>query len=137
MAFTIRRANYFNVGVRDQPGEGYRLLSDLAAQGVNLLAFTAVPTGPARTQFALFPEDDAQMQDFAPTANLVLDGPHPAVLVRGDDELGALASVHQKLFEADVDVYASSGVSDGSGSFGYVIYVRPDQLERSMAALRD
>ena len=137
MAFTIRRANYFNVGVKDQPGEGYRLLSDLAGQGVNLLAFTAVPVGPARTQFALFPEDEAQLVDFAPGANLTLDGPHPAILVRGDDELGMLASIHQKLFEADVDVYASSGVSDGAGTFGYVIYMKPDQLERSMAALAE
>ncbi|UCE86633.1 MAG: hypothetical protein JSU66_02535, partial [Deltaproteobacteria bacterium] len=65
-----------------------------------------------------------------------LDGPHPALLVQGDDELGALAGVHALLHEANVNVYASSGVTDGKGSYGYVIYVRPEDYERAAAALR-
>jgi hypothetical protein len=55
--------------------------------------------------------------------------------VQGDDELGALASVHERLFEAGVDVYASTGVTDGRGSFGYVVYVREEQFELAAAAL--
>jgi hypothetical protein len=55
--------------------------------------------------------------------------------VQGDDELGALASVHERLFEAGVDVYASTGVTDGRGSFGYVVYVREEQFERGAEAL--
>jgi hypothetical protein len=43
-----------------------------------------------------------------------------ADLVEGDDELGAFASVHERLAKAHVDIYASSGVTDGQGSFGYV-----------------
>ncbi|MHC5011102.1 MAG: hypothetical protein ACYTG6_09155 [Planctomycetota bacterium] len=135
MASTIRRAEYFYVTVTDQPGEGYRLLSRLARLGVNLLAFTAVPVGPMRTQFALFPEDVAQLTDAAREATLALDGPHPALLVHGDDELGALAGIHEKLFKAGVNVYASSGVTDGKGSFGYVLYVQPDQFQRAVEAL--
>ena len=64
-----------------------------------------------------------------------MDGPHPAFLVQGDDELGALAQIHQALFEANVNVFASSGVTDGRGSFGYVVYVRPDDLRRAEEAL--
>ena len=58
-----------------------------------------------------------------------------ALLVQGDDELGALAGVHQKLFEAGVNVYASTGVADGRGSYGYVLYVRPDEYARAASAL--
>jgi len=65
-----------------------------------------------------------------------LDGPHRALLVRGDDELGALASVHERLYEASVNVYASSGVADGRGSYGYIIHVRPEEYERAASALR-
>ena len=36
------------------------------------------------------------------------DQPH----MQGDDELGALAEIHQQLFRADVNIYASSGVTD-------------------------
>ncbi len=41
----------------------------------------------------------------------------------------------RQLSQADVNVYASSGVTDGRGSFGYVIYIRPEEMERAEAAL--
>src|ERR671919_707372 len=116
MAFTIRSVEYYYANVRDELGAAYRVLSQLAARGVDLLAFTAVPSGPN-------------------PAPLALDGPHHALLVQGDDELGALAGVHERLVDAGVDVFASSGVTDGRGSFGYVIYVREDQLEKAARAL--
>jgi hypothetical protein len=135
MAFRIRRVEYFTTTVRDEPGEAYRLLAQFEDLGLNLVAFTAVPVGPMRAQLTIFPEDPSKMADAARKAGLVLDGPHPAFLVQGDDELGALARVHEKIAGADVGVYASSGVADGRGSFGYVIYVRPDDFERAAAAL--
>ncbi|MCL4849177.1 MAG: hypothetical protein KJ066_21700 [Acidobacteria bacterium] len=135
MAYRIRRVDYFSATVRDQPGEAFSLLSLLAGQGISLLAFTAVPVGPAHAHLTLFPEHGPRLLQAARQANLILDGPHPALLVHGDDELGALATIHQKLFEAGVNIVASSGVTDGQGTFGYVIYVRPGDLERAMNAL--
>jgi hypothetical protein len=135
MAFGIRRVEYFTATVRDQPGEAYKLLSQLEDLGLNLVAFTAVPVGPLHAQLTIFPEDPLRMPDAARKAALVLDGPHPALLVQGDDELGALANIHATIYEAGVNVYASSGVADGRGSFGYVIYVRPDDYERAATAL--
>jgi hypothetical protein len=135
MPFRIRRVDYFTTTVEDRPGEAYKLLSQLADLRLDLVAFTAVPVGPMRSQLTLFPDDPRAMAEAARKAGLALDGPHPALLVQGDDELGALARIHAKLFEADVNVYASSGVADGRGSFGYVIYVRPEQYEHAAAAL--
>jgi hypothetical protein len=135
MAFTIRRVEYFTTTVRDQPGEAYNVLSELEELGLNLLAFTAVPVSPESAQLTIFPEDARKMADAARKAALVLDGPHAALLVRGDDELGALARIHEKLYRANVNVSASSGVADGRGSFGYVIYVRPDDYEQAATAL--
>jgi hypothetical protein len=135
MAFKISRADYFYCTVSDEPGEGYRLLSQLAEQGVNLLAFTAVPVGPAQTQFSIFPEDPRAAAAAAQSAGIKLDGPHSALLVQGDDELGAFADIHEKLAAADVNVFASSGVTDGKGSFGYVLYIRPAAYERAATAL--
>lgn len=135
MAFHIRRVKYFYATVEDQPGEAYELLSQLASLGIGLLALTAIPVGPMRTQLTLFPEDTARMADAAKKAGLALDGPYSALLVQGDDELGALAGVHAKLHRANVNVYASSGVTDGKGSYGYVIYVRPEEYERAARAL--
>ena len=135
MAFTIKRVNYFYTRVADQPGEAYRMLSQLSTMGVNLLAFTGVPVGPMHTQLTIFPDDTAAMADAAKKAGLGLDGPHPALLVQGDDELGALAGIHQKLFQAGTNVYASSGVTDGRGSYGYLLYIREDEFDRAAEAL--
>ena len=135
MPFKIRRVEYYNTTLKDEPGEAYKLLSRLAGLGLNMLAFTAIPVGPVRTQITLFPDDTQKMTDAARTAGLVLDGPYPAILVHGDDELGALAGLHAKLYEAGVNVYASSGVTDGKGAFGYVLYVRQDEYARAVKAL--
>jgi hypothetical protein len=135
MAIQIRRIDYFAATVTDQPGEAYKLLTQLERVGINLVAFTAVPTGPMHSQLTIFPEDALSLANEARKAGLVLDGPHPALLVQGDDELGALARIHAKLYEANINVYASSGVADGRGSFGYVIYVRPEDYERAASAL--
>jgi hypothetical protein len=135
VAFTIRPVEYYYVNVRDELGAAYRVLSQLAERGVNLLAFTAVPTGPALAQFSVFPEDPGKLVAEARSAGLPLDGPHRALLAQGDDELGALASVHERLFAAGVDLYASSGVTDARGDFGYVVYVREDQFEKAVTAL--
>ncbi len=135
MSFHIRRVDYLYATVKDQPGEAYKLLSQLAELGVNLLAFSAIPTGPMRTQLTLFPEHTPQLMDAARKAGFSLDGPHRALLAQGDDKLGALAEVHEKLYEANINIYASSGVSDGRGSYGYIIYVRPEEYEAAAKAL--
>jgi hypothetical protein len=135
MAYTIRRAEYFHANVVDQPGEAYRVLSALESLGVDLLAFTAVPVGPDETQLTLFPADPSKMAAEAGKARMTLDGPHSALLIQGDDELGALVGVHEKLYRADINVYASTGVSDGAGKFGYLIYVRQEDCERAAKVL--
>lgn len=135
MPYTIRRVEYYYTTVEDLPGEAYKLLSRLAHLGVNLLAFNAVPIGPVRTQLTLFPEEGAKLVDAARKAGFTIDGPHLALLVQGDDELGALATVHSKLYQARVNVFASTGVTDGRGSYGQILYVRSDEYERAAEAL--
>ncbi len=135
MAIKILKAEYFYTSVYDQPGEAYKILQQLESIGVNLLAFTAIPMGPERTQFTLFPEDAVKLTDAASNAGFSLDGPHPALLVQGDDELGALTGLHKKLYQANVNVYTSSGVTDGKGSFGYVVYIRAEEMDKAVSAL--
>lgn len=135
MAYQIRRVDYYYTTVKDQPGEAYQILNELAKQGVNLLAFTAVPIGPTTTQMALFPEQGSRLQAVATRAGMALDGPHRALLVQGDDRMGALAEIHEKLLRARVNVYASTAVTDGKGCFGYLIYVRQEDYDRAASSL--
>ncbi|MCU0343682.1 MAG: hypothetical protein MUF28_07655 [Ignavibacterium sp.] len=135
MANKIRKAEYFYCTVEDQPGESYKLLALLAEVGVNLLAFTAVPSGLLNTQFTLFPEDSNKLIAEAKKASLVIHGPVPALLVQGTDELGALTEIHKKLYDAGVNVVASNAVTDGKGGFGYIIYLRTEQYNTAAEVL--
>ncbi len=131
----ITRVEYYHATVADEPGEAYKFLSQLAGLGINLLSFTAVPIEPSSTQLTIFPEDPLMLKKEAGKIGLVLDGPHKAFLVQGDDELGALTEIHRKIYEANVNVYSASGVTDGQGSFGYIVYVKAKDFEIAAAAL--
>ena len=135
MATKIRRVDYFYATIRDQPGEAYLFLQQLADLGINLLAFTAVPVGPASTQLSIFPESAKNLTDLARHSGLKLEGPHHAILVQGNDEVGALAEVHKKIYRAGVNIYASTGVATDDDTYGYLLYVRPEAFERAAKAL--
>ena len=135
MAIRIRPVEYFYTMVDDRPGEAFRLLSSLAAADVNLLAFNIVPVGANATQLVLFPEHPAGLARAAERGGFTISSPQQALLIQGDDELGALVAVHHKLFEAGVNVYASNGVNDGRGAYGYVVYVRPEGFADAVRAL--
>jgi predicted amino acid-binding ACT domain protein len=135
MAVHIRRAAYYYVMVKDRPGESYRLLSLLAQQGVDLLAFSAVPLGGWATQLVLFPADTPRFLSATTAAHLQAEGPHHAFLITGDDQLGACAEIHRKLAEAQINVFSSNGVTDERGGFGYLIHVRPEDYERAAKVL--
>ncbi len=135
MAKEIKRVDYFYCSFEDQPGEAYKLLSFLASVGVYLHAFNVVPIGPFRTQFTLFPQETSKLIAEAKKANIRLEGPNPALLIQGDDEMGALVDIHAKLFQQNINVFSSTGVTGGKGSFGYVIYVRPEHFEKAAQTL--
>jgi len=135
MSFKVHRAKYFYTTVMDQPGEAYKVLRQLVELGINLLAFTTCVMGPAHTQVAIFPEDPNKMLNRAKKSGIILEGPYTALLVQGDDQLGSLVDIHAKLYEADINVSASSGVADGIGGYGYVIYVRPEEFEKAAKIL--
>jgi len=135
MALSIRSVVYFNTTIRDRLGAAYEVLSQLEAAKVNLLAFSAVPTGIEQAQLVIFPDNVREFTKAAEALGLVLLGPNHALLVQGDDRLGAFADIHRRLSEAHINVYASNGVTDGRDGFGYVVYVRPEDFERAARVL--
>jgi hypothetical protein len=135
VAYTIRPVRYYYASVHDDDAGAPRILNQLEEVGVNLLAFAVVPSSSSEIQFAIVPEDPGKLAAEAARAGVPLEGPHHAFLVQGDDHLGELASVHRRLLAANVDIYSSSGVSDGRGSFGYIVFVREDQFASAVEAL--
>lgn len=135
MGHTIRRVEYFYTSVNDRPGEALRFLNALADLGVNLLAFTAIPTGLHQTQLTIFPADSFRFTEQSGRVGFEVEGPHRAFLVQGEDVPGALVGIHEGLHDAGINVYAATGVSGGKGSFGYVIHVRMTDYEAAAEAL--
>ncbi len=135
MSATIYSADYYYTTVKDSPGQGCRFLETLAAEEVNLLAFNAFPVGKDRTQLVIYPLNSTWLGELARHEGLRLVGPHHAFIVHGDDELGALVGIHQKLCDAEINVSSSSGVTDGRGGFRYIMHVHPEDYERAMDVL--
>jgi hypothetical protein len=135
MAFDIKRVETFNITVDGQVEEGAKLLSIFAGVGISLLAFKAAPLKPNRTQFTLFPNDPSKMIEAANRTGLELDGPHPALIIQGNDESGALADIYEKLSQAGIHVKESSGIADIKGWYGVVLYLEQEDCEKAAAAL--
>jgi hypothetical protein len=124
MAISVRAVQYFYTRVENEPLTAYELLGQLASEDINLLTFSAVPFGPNHVELTIFPERNLNFQALAGRSGWTVTGPQHAILIQGDDHLGALAEIHKKLHDAGVRVYASSGVTDGHGRYGYVIYTK-------------
>jgi hypothetical protein len=134
MSLKVRNVEYFYVRIHDAE-KAYEILARLASEEVNLLAFSAVPYGPNHVEVTIFPDRPENFLHAAEHLGWTVTGPQHACLVQGDDHLGTLAEIHQVLVSAGVNIYASSGVTDGSGHFGYVIYFKEEDHQRAERAL--
>jgi hypothetical protein len=135
VALSVRTVTYFYTRFESAPSKAYRLLARLADEDVNLLAFSAVPYGQNQVELTIFPDKTENFLDVAKQMSLDLTGPQHAVLINGDDHLGALAEVLKTLLDAGVDIYASTGVTDGHGGYGYVIYFKEGDYARAAKIL--
>ena len=136
MASTVKEVEYYYALVADRPGEGRKLLEFLSEKMVNLVALTAFPAGDGQTQIDFFPSDPEMLKKAAQDANISLVGPKKAFLIQGTDQIGALYDFHLKLSNAGINIYASNGVVDGTGRFGFVIWVDPADYEDAAKALK-
>jgi hypothetical protein len=135
MSLNVRNVDYFYIRIEDSQAKAYELLAELASEEVSLLAFSAVPFGPNNIELTIFPDRTDKFIQLAKRLGWEVAGPQHAFLVQGDDQLGALADIQRMLMEAHVKIYASSGVTDGNGHYGYVIYFKEDDNERAVRAL--
>lgn len=135
MPASIREVDFFAVDVPNRPGEACRFLSALAEAGVSLIAFAANPLREQTERLLVFPESDELLAQVAEKAGYGIEGPRTAVLVQGENHIGALVDIHRRLGDAGINVQAATGVTDGRGGFGYIVYLQPEDLKPARAAL--
>jgi hypothetical protein len=114
----LRDRSRRDVTVPDAPGEGQRILSALKDSGVNLLAFLGFPLGGGQSQIDLVPEDPGSLREAAERAGVTLSEAKRALLIQGDDRVGAVADATAKLAEANINLTAAAATGAGSGATG-------------------
>ena len=134
MPDTIRLVDYFYIEAPDKPGEGARALSYLKEAGVNLLAVHAFPKG-RRSQLDFVPSDPAAFKAAAKAAKWKVVGPKRALLLQGDDRVGALVEYAAKLAEAKINVTAVDALAVGAGRFAAIVWVKARDVKRAAKVL--
>jgi len=136
MSSTVKDVEYYYILVADKPGEARKMLEFLSERQVNLQAITTFPRGGGQSQLNFFAEDPDALKNAAGDANVPLVGPKKAFLVQGEDQIGALYDFHLKLSNAGINIFASNGVVDGTGRFGFIIWVDPAEYKQASEALK-
>ena len=135
MEDTIRRVDYYYIEVPDKPGEAFRVLTGFKDAGVNLQAFCAFPIGSGKSQIDLVPDNPTAFQQAAARLGLSLIGPKRAFLIQGEERIGAVADVFEKLTTLGINVVGSQAVAAGSGRWAMILWVKPADYSQAGEAL--
>lgn len=133
MADTIRLVEYFYITAPNKAGEGARVLTALTDAGVNLLAFSGFPEG-RRAQLDFIPADPAAFKQAAKRAKWKVVGPKRGFLMQGDDRVGAVADLLERLGAANINVTAIDAVC-ADGRYGAIFWVAPKDVKKAAALL--
>jgi hypothetical protein len=134
MTDSVRKVDYFYTMVPNTAGQGSKILAALAAEGVNLLAFSGFPSGK-RAQLDLVPEDSAALKRAAKKLKLKLSLRKFGFLVQGDDRVGAMTGILDALAKAKISVTACDAVTAGEGRYGAIFWVKPAAVAKASKAI--
>ena len=130
----IRKVSYYSMKVPNRPGIGVQMLKSIAMGKQDLLAFTGFPQG-AKAQVDFVPADPVEFARGAKKHGVNLGKKKTAFLVRGEDRVGALVRVLDKLAKAKINMVAMDAVTAGSGRFGAIFWVKPKDVARASRLL--
>ena len=135
MATSVRKTTYFSMRTPNRAGQGARLLSALAAHGVNLLGFTGFPNaGGAQVDF--IPHNVSKFTIAARKLGMKVSKSKTVFLAQGSDKAGACAAICSKLAKAGINMVAMDAVTAGQGRFGAMFWVKRRDVARASRVLR-
>jgi len=136
MADSIQKVNYCYAMVPTRPGQGARVLADLATAGVNIDAFSGFPRGKGRAQLDFVTTRMPALRRAAAKNGWKLSPVKKAFLVTGINRAGAVHNHVQKLADAGISITAADAVCAGMGRYGMILWVKPRDYARAARALR-
>lgn len=135
MSDVVKCIEYFYTIVPDQPGAGAKVLNTLKAARVNLLAVTGFPSSARRAQLDFVPSNQRTFRAAARKAGIKLVGPKTAFLVQGQDRVGAVADIADKLAKAHINITAVDAVSAGRRRYGAILWVKSRNVAQAAKVL--
>lgn len=135
MADRVMKVNYCYPIVPNRAGQGARILSEIAAAGIDLIAYSGFPLGAGRSQLDLVVKDVGPLGRLARRNGWRLSKAKKGFLVQGSDRVGAVHRHLQKLADKRINVIAADAVSAGSGRYGMILWVKPRDYSRAAKAL--
>jgi len=135
MADVVKRVEYYYTIVPDRAGAGTKVLNALKSARVSLLAFTGFPCSVGRAQLDFVPSNQRAFLAAARKAGIKLVGPKSAFLVQGQDKVGVVADLANKLAEAGINVTAMDAVAAGRRRYGAILWVKPRSERRATEIL--
>ena len=130
----IRKVVYFSMQVPNRPGVGVEMLRSIAKGKQSLLAFTGFPNG-AKAQVDFIPAKPVDFARGAKKKGVKLGKKKTAFLVQGEDRVGALLRVLDKLAKAKINMVAMDAVTAGNRRFGAIFWVKPKDIARTSRLL--
>lgn len=135
MADVVKSIEYYYTVVPDRPGAGAKVLNALKAARVNLLAFTGFPCSAGRAQLDFVPSNQRTFRAATLKAGIKLEGPKTAFLIQGQDRVGVIADIANKLAEAHINVTALDAVAVGRRRYGAILWVKSRNVSRAAKIL--
>jgi hypothetical protein len=109
-------------------------VNELVASGIRLLALSAMAAGGGKIQWNVVPEEPAALVEKLEAMGVRPNRHSAGFWVRGDDGVGAVAGVLERLAEGQIGVTAMQAVA-GCGGYGALLWVKPQDLERAARLL--
>ncbi len=135
MSDRVRRVSYCYPTVPNRPGQGARVLGELKAAGIDLLAYSGFPAKRGKSQLDLVVADFAGLRRVAKKNGWRLSALKRGFLIQGSDRVGAVHRHLDRLAKARINVTAVDAVSAGGGRYGMILWVKPKDYGRAARAL--
>ena len=104
MGYRVRKVNYCYLMVSSRAGQAARILGALKNGGVNLLAFSGFPGKGGKSQVDLVTDEMGKVRRVAAKQGWHLSRTKQGFLVQGEDEMGAVHKVVQRLANAKINM---------------------------------
>ena len=131
----MTKLELYSVVVPNKSAKGAQLLSAFKEAGVNFVGLWGYPVGKSKSRIDLVAEDPALLKKVAKQLKIDLGKKETAFHISGEDHLGALAEILEKLAAKEINVYAAQAVCAGNGRFGVLIQVDSDDVKKAAKAL--